>query len=368
MNTKQGLINITFRQKVRSIGEAFRLPLIAVVIGLICGGLIILASGKNPLEAIFGLLKGGYGSTYLLFSTLSRATPIIVAGLSAAFVWGSGYESMGMGGQMTMGALTAGIVGIYCPGPDFVVVLVSLAAGALAGVAFSIVPTWLFQKFQVSLLIVTLMMNYVADYLSAYFATYVFKDPTAADASVIQTQEVSAVLPKILGNYSLHAGFLIALLCVAVMYFLMNRTVFGYQARIGGMNSRFADYGGINSSKMTYLVLSVSAALAGLAGAIEVLGTQHRFVDQMITSPGYAWSGITASIMANYNPIGTLIGSVFLAGLTTGGSYIERNMGVPSEVSAVIQGVITMLVTIKVVMKIRKSRTAKQDAAKGKEA
>lgn len=359
MNTKQGLINITFKQKVRAVGEAFRLPLIAVIIGLVCGGAIILASGINPLAAILGLLQGGYGSPYLMFSTLSRATPIILAGLSAAFVWGSGYESMGMGGQMTMGALTAAIVALYCPGPDVVVVVVSLAAGALAGVAFSIVPTWLYQKFQVSLLIVTLMMNYVADYLSAYFATYIFKDPTAADSSVIQTQEVEAVLPKIFGNYSLHAGFLIAVVCVALMYFLMNRTVFGYQARIGGLNAKFADYGGINSGRMTYLVLSLSAALAGLAGAIEVLGVKYRFVDQMITSPGYAWSGITASIMANYNPIGTMVGSIFLAGLTTGGSYIERNMGVPSEVSSVIQGVITMLVTIKIVIRLRKKHGAK---------
>lgn len=359
MNTKQGLINITPKQKVKHVVEAFKLPLIAVMIGLFCGGIIIFASNINPVEAIIGLLRGGYGSTYLMFSTLSRATPIIIAGLSAAFVWGSGYESMGMGGQMTMGALTAAITAIYCPGPDFLIAVVSLAAGALAGVVFSIVPTWLFQKFQVSLLIVTLMMNYVADYLSSYFTTYIFKDPTAADSSAIQTQEITAVLPKILENYSLHAGFLIAVGCVLLMHFIMNRTVFGYQARIGGLNAKFADYGGINSAKMTYLVLSLSAALAGLAGAIEVLGAKHRFVDQMITSPGYAWSGITASIMANYNPVGTLIGSVFLAGLTTGGSYIERNMGVPSEVSSVIQGVITMLVTIKIVIRFRKKHAVK---------
>lgn len=359
MNTKQGLINITLKQKVKNIAEAFKLPLIAVVIGLFCGGIIILASGINPFTAIIGLLQGGYGSTYLMFSTLSRATPIIIAGLSAAFVWGSGYESMGMGGQMTMGALTAAITAVYCPGPDFWVIIVSLAAGAFAGVLFSIIPTWLYQKFQVSLLIVTLMMNYVADYLSSYFTTFIFKDPTAADSSAIQTQKVTAVLPKVLENHSLHIGFVIAIGCMILMYFIMNRTVFGYQARIGGLNAKFADYGGINSTKMTYLVLSLSAALAGLAGAIEVLGARHRFIDQMITSPGYAWSGITASIMANYHPVGTLIGSVFLAGLTTGGSYIERNMGVPSEVSAVIQGVITMLVTIKIVIQFRKKPAGK---------
>lgn len=340
--------------------EALKLPAIAVAVGLFCGGGIIAASGINPVQAIIGLLKGGYGSVYLMFTTLSRATPIIIAGLSAAFVWGSGYESMGVGGQMTMGALTAAVVAANCPGPDGLVVVVSLAAGALAGIAFSIIPTWMYQKFQVSLLIVTIMMNYVADFLSSYFTSYVFKDPFGVDSSAIQTAEITAVLPRFVEKYALHAGFLIAIACVVLMCFLMNRTVFGYRARIGGLNARFADYGGINSSRMMYRVLSLSAALAGMAGAIEVLGAKHRFVDQMITSPGYAWSGITASIMAGYHPVGTMIGSIFLAGLTTGGSYIERNMGVPSEVSSVIQGVITMLVTVKLAISWKKKKAQAQ--------
>lgn len=365
MSTKEQLKSNTPARKIQGVINALKLPVVAVAVGLLFGGIIIACSGINPFSAILGLLKGGYGSTYLIFTTLSRATPIIIAGLASALVWGSGYESMGMGGQMTMGALTAAIVGVACPGPDAVVVLVSLTAGALAGAMYSLVPTWLGHKFQVSLLISTLMMNYVADYLSSYFTTYVFKDPHGADSSAIQTAEISAVLPRFIEKYSLHAGFLIAVGCVILIYFIMNRTVFGYQARIGGLNARFADYGGINSTRMMYRILTLSAALAGMAGAIEVLGTKHRFVDQMITSPGYAWSGITASIMAGYNPLGIFVSSVFLAGLTTGGSYIERNMGVPSEVSTVIQGVITMLVTIRLIMTWKRRRTenmAKEEA------
>lgn len=359
MSMKEQLINITPAQKIQGMINALKLPVLAIAAGLFCGGVIIACSGINPFLAILGLLKGGYGSTYLVYTTLSRATPIMIAGLASALVWGSGYQSMGMGGQMTMGALTAAIVGTVCPGPDAVVILVSLMSGALAGAIYSLAPSWLGHKFQVSLLISTLMMNYVADYLSSYFTTYIFKDPHGADSSAVQTALIRAALPRFTEKYSLHAGFLIAVLFVLLMYNIMNRTIFGYQARIGGLNPRFADYGGINSTRMMYQILTLSAALAGMAGAIEVLGTKHRFVDQMITSPGYAWSGITASIMANYNPAGILISSVFLAGLTTGGSYIERNMGVPSEVSAVIQGVITMLVTIRLVLTWKKRGTAK---------
>ncbi len=353
MNTKDNLISISPKQKIIKFLDSFRLPLIAIMVGLAGGGIIIACSGINPVGAILGLFKGGYGSVYSMFTTLTRATPIIFAGLSSALVWGSGYESMGMEGQMTMGALAAAITAVNCPGPDIFVIIVSLSAGAAAGVAFSIVPTWINRKFQASLLIVTLMMNYVANYISSYFVTYVVKDPYGADSSAVQTAEITAVLPKVAEKYSLHLGFLIAVVCVILIYLMANKTVFGYHARIGGLNPQFANYGGINSAKMTYAVLCLSAAIAGLGGAVEVLGTRHRFVDQMIKSPGYAMSGITASIMSNYNAFGTLISSVFLAGLTTGGSYIERNMGVPSEVSTVIQGLITMLVTIKIVLNIK---------------
>lgn len=272
MNEKDSLISVSPKQKIKNLLSSFRLPVIAIMIGLACGGIIIASSGINPVGAIWGLFKGGYGSIYAVFTTLTRATPIIFAGLSAALVWGSGYESMGMEGQMTMGALAAAVVAVNCPGPDGFVVTVSLLAGAAAGVAFSIIPTWINRKFQASLLIVTLMMNYVANYLSSYFVTYVVKDPYGADSSAVQTAEITAVLPKILERYSLHFGFLIAVLCVILIYLMANRTVFGYRARIGGLNARFANYGGINSAKMTYTVLCLSAAIAGMGVPLKCWG------------------------------------------------------------------------------------------------
>ncbi len=109
-----------------------------------------------------------------------------------------------------------------------------------------------------------------------------------------------------------------------------------------------------------YYVLLFSGALAGLGGAIEVLGTCYRFVDGMITSPGYAWSGIIASLMSSNHPIGIFVSAIFLAGMTTGGSSIERSMGVPSEVTIIIQGIITLLITAKFVIKRKKKVNAKE--------
>jgi len=355
MNMKE-LTNISPEAKIKHILSSLLLPIIAIMVGLLSGGIAAAIAGKNPFQAILGLLQGGYGSAYLLTTTLTRATPIIFAGISAALVWGSGYDSMGGAGQLTAGALVTAIIAPIIPGPPILVIIVSLLAGAAAGMLFSCIITFLKVKFDASLLIVSLMMNYVAQYLSTYFTTYFFKDPYAADSSAIQTQELTATLPKLSEKYSLHLGFAMAILLVILIWFMMNRTTFGYRARMGGLNPNFADYGGINSKKMIWSVLSLSGAIAGLGGAIEVLGTKGRYVDLMMISPGYNWSGITASIMSGYHPAGTMISSVFLAGLNTGGSFIERNMGVPSEVSAIIQGVITMLVTVKLVISFRKKR------------
>ena len=116
-----------------------------------------------------------------------------------------------------------------------------------------------------------------------------------------------------------------------------------------------AQYGGIKAKKTMYISLFISGCIAGLGGACEVLGTKYRYIDTMITSPGYSWSGITASLMSNYNIIGVLFSSIFLAGITVGGSSIELLLGIPSELTQIIQGVITILVTAKLVIGFKKT-------------
>lgn len=345
--------------------KALKLPLVATLVGLFIGGIVIALSGFNPFEAIRGLLVGGFGSTYYLTTTLTRATPIIFAGLAGALAWGSGYPSLGAAGQMVMGAMVTAMVAVVCPGPSFFVVIVSLGAGILAGMAYSLISIWVSERFQLYLLIITLMMNYIADYIASYLTAYVVKDPMGMDSSAIQTQLIQdSILPKLIKGYTVHWGFILAVLAVILIYFIMKKTTFGYKAKMGGLNPQFANYGGIKSSRMMYYVLLLSGALAGLGGACEVLGTRYRYVDGMITSPGYAWSGIIASLMSSNHPIGILVSSIFLAGLTTGGSTIERSMGIPSEVTVIIQGIITLLVTAKFAIKFSKKSSAKNKEAK----
>lgn len=357
-------MNKVFR-KISNSGILY--SLMAILAGLLTGGIIMALTGQNPLEGVLGLLKGGYLSPYAIASTLTRATPIIFAGLSAALAWGSGYSSMGAQGQMIIGAMCAAIVAPKLSFlPPALNVLITILASMAAGALYSLISAHISYKYDAYLLIVTLMFNYLADYLASYLTNYVFLDPLALDKLAIQTIKIEgSVLPRILPKYTTHYGFIIALLAVGITAFLINKTAFGYKARMGGLNASFAEYGGIDSKKTMYRVLLLSGALAGLGGACEVLGSKFRYVDKMITSPGYSWSGITASLMSNYNIIGVLFSSVFLAGIAIGGASIELSMNIPSEITQIIQGVITMLVTAKFVIRIRRER---KNAKEGEQA
>ncbi|MBR2702410.1 MAG: ABC transporter permease [Erysipelotrichaceae bacterium] len=349
--------------KVKRLLSSLAYPLMAILTGLIIGAIIIMSTGKNPVAGIWGLLKGGYLTGFSLASTLTRATPIIFCGVSAALAWGSGYSSMGAQGQMIMGAITAAIVAPRLPGPDWLVVILTILCSMVAGALFSLCSAFVSAKFNAYLLIITLMFNYVANYFASYLTNYVFLDPYALDKLAIQTQKIEgSILPRILSKYTTHYGFVIALAVVILVNFLVKRTSFGYKARMGGLNPHFAEYGGIKSRKTMYMVLMISGAIAGLGGACEVLGTKFRYVDEMITSPGYSWSGITASLMSNYNMIGTLFSSIFLAGITVGGASIELTMNIPSEITQIIQGVISMLITAKIAIDWSKLNKRKESA------
>lgn len=340
-------LSLTLRRQAKSLS----LPLISIVVGFLIGGLIIAISGYNPFSAIGGILKGGFGSGYNLTTTLTRATPIVFAGLAAALAWGSGYPSMGAAGQMALGALTSAIVAVWCPGPPVVVCVVSLISGAAVGMLVALFSAFICDRFGLWLLIVTLMLNYVCENVCSYLTTYVVKDPQGVDASAIQTQRiVNGNLPRLFPQYTLHAGFLLAVVAVFVIAFIMRKTSFGYKAKMTGLNPEFANYGGISSHKMMFLVMMLSGALAGLGGACEVLGTRYRYVDAMISSPGYAWTGVITALMSSHNPIGVLLSAIFLGGITTGGSAIQRSMGLSADIVSIISGVITLLVTVKFVI------------------
>ncbi len=321
-------------------------PLVATAIGLAAGALFIIMIGESVLGTYQQMWNGAFGSFYFVMSTLARSTPILLIALGLAMAFRAGVFNMGAEGQMVMGALSATLVAIYLPGAGVIKLLAAIVTGIVAGGLWSLLAGVLEAKFKIQLLISTLLFNYIAVLFTSYLVSDLFQDKSGS-AALAQTVmlEKSTWLPKLFAGMTLHAGFLIALLVAAVMFLVFRFTSFGYEVKMLGHNPFFALYGGVQKNRIMLISMFISGGLAGLAGTVEVLGSQYRFVDGALTMPGYAWTGLMAALLANSHPIGVIFASIFLAALQTGAMGVERNTEVPLELASVIQAVLILFIS-----------------------
>lgn len=346
-----------FQRTLRSAAKTIAQPTIAIFFALAAGAVAILLTGNSPISIYRAMLKGAFGGQYYLFATLARATPVLICGLGAAIAWASNYMGIGGEGQMILGGFVSAIVGLYAPGPVWVRWTLAFATAIAAGGVYSALSAWLLDRFKMSLAISTLMMNYIAQYVMLHYTQNHFLD-LSTDGKMVQTEmlPLEMRLPIIIKNYNLHAGFFLAILLVFAIWFLMYRTTFGFESRMSGFNIRFCEYGGVDSKKIMYRTLLLSGMICGFAGMIEVFGVQYRYVNGIFVSASYAWVGLNAALISGYNPIGILFTSIILAGIQTGGSLIARSTNVPIEISAIIQGCITLFISARFLLKFRVPR------------
>ena len=337
-------------------------PAMAMVFGLLIGAVAVLLVGASVGETYAEMWKGAFGSFYYLTNTLTRATPILLIALGLSMAFRAGFFNLGAEGQMVLGAVSAALTALYLPGPGWLKLIAAIVAGVAAGGVWAAFAGWLDAKFKINLLISTLLLNYVAIYFAGYLAAKPFKDTTGS-AALAQTPMIDkgVWLPKLFTGSSLHAGFLLAIAAVVILFWVVRSTSFGYNLTMTGSNGQFAAYGGVRRVPMMLAGMMISGGLAGLAGTVEVLGMQYRYLDGALVTPGYAWSGLMAALLANSNPIGAALASILLAALQTGAMGVERNTEVPLEIASVIQAVIVVFVSAKFGYSFIKRRKARND-------
>jgi len=346
------------------VWRALRQPLIAMVFGLLVGAVVILACGHNPVTVYIEMFNKSFFTPYYLFSTLTRATPIIICAMATAMAWRAGYINIGVEGQMVTGTFAATVAALYLPGPPIVAGLLAWLIGMAAGALYALLPAVLTWKFQVSMVITTLMLNYVANNIASYFVTYPLKD-TSGDGLALQTAEIAEGLrlPRLSTTSTFNAGFLIAVAVLVFMVFVTRKTIFGYESKMGGFNPSFARYGGTKQVKVMMVTMALSGAIASLAGTAEVFGLKFRYSDGMLSTTSYAWTGLMAALIADLDPVGMFFVSIFLSGLQIGGSAIQRSLGIPLEIATIIQCCITLFVSVKLVFRF--TRKKKRETVKG---
>jgi simple sugar transport system permease protein len=338
-------------------------PLLAVAVGFAIGAAVIMVAGESPLRTYAQMFEKSFFSAHYLMQTLTRAVPVAVCAVAIITAWRAGHINLGVEGQMIAGSFVGTAVAIHSPFPAPVTFVLAAVCGMAAGALLALFSAFIYERFNVSIVISTLMMNYIADNVSLYFITFPLRDP--ASKLAIQTAEIPEALrlPRLIEGNTMNLGFLLTLALVALFAFVNSKTSFGYESKMTGLNPVFARYGGIRQSGVMYAAMALSGALAAAAGMLEIFGVKYRFAEAMFTSTGYAWTGLMSALISSLHPVGAFFTSVFLSGLQVGGQAIQRTLRIPLQVATVIQASITLFVSIRLLIKFKspKKRQVKPD-------
>jgi len=292
---------------------------------------------------------------------MNESVPIIITGLAISMVFSAKQFNIGAEGQMFLGAAIATAVGIYFPGIPFISTVVVIVVAMLAGAGFATIPGFLKAKLKASELVTSLMLNYVAFFMGLFIIKTFLRDTEAGSLVSLPFQEGS-MLPLLNERYKWHIGIFIAIGITIFVWFLMKKTTWGYKVRMIGDNQDFAEYSGINSSKMIFQVQVASGAVAGSAGIIELLGYHGRFL--WLYSPGYGWDGIIIATLARNNPIFVPVAAFFLSYIRVGAKIMGRYTDIAPEIVSILQAVIILLVTAEAFLSKWKQRSINKEATK----
>jgi general nucleoside transport system permease protein len=333
----------------RSVADAMLVPVLAVFTAMVIGGIVIWLAGGNPIAAYIGLFQGAFGSVKAITETTVWATPYIFAGLAVALAFKGGLFNIGAEGQLALGAVAAAWVGYALPGllgidlPAIIHIPLAAGAGILAGAIWGAIPGWLKARTGAHEVINTIMMNYIALNLVSYLLNGPMKDPNPLNVSA-RTPAIaaSARIPPIFTQYRMHWGFILALLAALAVWWLLWKTTIGFEIRTSGSNPDAAKYAGINVGKIIVLTMSLSGALAGTAGVIEVMALNYRH--ELGFSQGYGFDAIAIALLGRNHPLGVVLAALLFAAMRNGASRMQFLTQIPVDVISVIQALILLFV------------------------
>lgn len=338
-------------------------PVLSAIAALIVGVVIIDLTGNSAAEAYSYMLKGAFGSRNNLCELLVISIPLTLTGLAVAFAYRSGVFTIGVDGQLLMGAIAAAwFVDRFQSLPGVLLIIGAVAAAMLVGAVWGAIAGALKAYRGVNEIVSTLLMNYIALYLVNFLYTY----PLAAQSSKIpQTEKIpeNARLGILAGGTRLHSGLILAVVCTVIVYYVLFRTDWGVKFRAVGMNSVAANCSGIRVKKYMVASMAISGAIGGLAGVIELLGTQYRVQSGFCAD--YGFDGIAVALIGGLHPVGIVLAALFFGFLKVGSNSMELMTNVPSSIADIIQAIVIFFVVAGTVLVER--NTFKKWFRRGKE-
>ncbi|HYE82708.1 MAG TPA: ABC transporter permease [Clostridia bacterium] len=340
--------------------------LFTIVISMLIGAVIMLILGFNPLEAYFQLFKGAFVGKLNLGTTLQKFVPLLLTAMAFAISSRVGVFNVGVEGELYLGAMAAAWVGFTFVGlPAPIHIVLCFAFAMLVGAVWASIPGALKAQWGVNEVCVTILMNYVATFITSYLVN----GPFSAKTGVPQTPAVAAgvKLTQFMKPSQAHTGLFVAVAAVIFIYWLMSSSTIGYKFTSVGLNPFHAQYTGIDPKRTMIGAMLLSGAVGGMAGCIEVLGVYGYFLDNF--SSGIAFDGMLAALIVKSDIKTVPFMAFFLAVLKSGALGMERYTGVPKAIVDTIIAIFIIFATMEALLAFNKKRKAKKDvqASSGKQ-
>lgn len=335
-------------------------PILAVLLGIIVGAIVMLVSGFNPISGYSALLSGAFGDRYYIGETIRQVTPYILAGLAVAFAFRTGLFNIGVEGQLMVGWLAAVWVGVGIEAPKMIHLPLAILAAALAGAIWGFIPGLLKARFRVHEVIVTIMMNYIALYVVNDIIRSVLSDHGYKSEKIFASASLRSPFLQGLTDYStMHYGIIVAILTSLLMWFLLEKTTRGYELKAVGFNQHASKYAGMNVSQNIVLSMVISGAFAGVAGAMEGLGTfENISVKSGFTGVGF--DGIAVALLGGNTAFGVILAAILFGALKVGALEMPSAAGVPIELVDIVIALIIFFVASSYLIRLVLARLKKE--------
>jgi len=373
------------------------LPALSLLMALIVSGLLVafsdakvLALKNNPLSmlakgfstsgsAYWALFRGSifdpklthgnfWGGFYPFSETLVMASPLILTGLSVALAFRAGLFNIGAQGQFIAGAIGASWVGFSFHLPIVIHSLAAIAAALVFSGVYGGFVGFLKSRTGAHEVIVTIMLNYVAGYFLLWLlSTTAFLRPGRKDPLAPEVQQ-NARLPHLFGSeFRANLGFIVALLAAGAVWWLLNRSTWGFRFRAVGANAAASRTAGISVARATTTVMFIAGALAGLGGAVQILGSEYAMTSGVGGSFGF--DAITVALLGRGTPLGTVFAALLFGALRAGGLTMQASTDTPLELVLVIQALVVLFIAapalIKSIFRLKNLESGQAVTSKG---
>ena len=314
-------------------------PLLAAALTIVAGFVLFSALGKNPLQAFYTFFIYPIRDINGLTEMLLKASPLMLIGIGLACGYRANVWNIGAEGQLILGAIFASGVALAYHGSESRLVLPAMfVAGAVGGMLWAAIPAFLRVRFNTNEILVSLMLVYVASFLLSWLVHEPWRDPEGFNFPQSKLFTEGALLPNILAETRLNAGFLIALAVVAAGWVFMQKSFPGYQMRVAGLAPAAANYAGISAPRTVWMGMLIGGACAGLAGTNEVAGPVAQLLPSI--SPGYGFAAIIVAFVGRLHPVGIVFASLLMSLLYLGGESAQINLALPSAITGLFQGLL----------------------------